>query len=257
VAKRLRRASYLALFLDYDGTLAPLADHPSQAKIPAEVKRLLLRLSRRPGVWVGLVSGRALRDLKAMVGLKDLCYVGNHGLELQGPKLRYLNPAAQAARPLMKRIARELRGALAPIRGAWVEDKGLTLTVHHRLVRPEDGVAVKNIFYEAAVPHQKKGRVRVTAGQSVFELRPPVRWTKGTIVHWILARQAALLGEGQVLPLYVGDDLTDEDAFDALGREGLTVAVGRSAAWTQAQYTLRDTASVERLLKEILDLRRG
>jgi len=245
----------VVLFLDYDGTLTPIREHPSEAILSAEARRLLRGLARQEGIWMALVSGRALRELKRLVGLRGICYVGNHGLELQGPKLRYINPAARMSRPLLKRIARQLRGVLRPIAGAWVEDKGLTLAVHHRRVKPQDKLAVRNLFYEVIRTYRERRRVRVTAGKEVFEVRPPVRWTKGTIVQWLLARRDALLAGATILPIYIGDDQTDEDAFNALKGRGISIAVGGSNPLTRAQYQVRSSNEVLRFLRLLLNVR--
>lgn len=255
--ERTRAAGALAIFLDYDGTLAPIARHPSKALLPVSTRHLLEELSREKNIWVSVVSGRALREVRRMVGLNRICYVGNHGLEVQGPKLRHINPKAQRSRPVLSRIALQLREILRPIREAWVEDKGLTLSVHSRGVAPPDRLLVRNAFYEVVRPYQEKGQVRVTAGKEVFEVRPPVRWTKGTVVSWLLARRMALTGPKPVLPVYIGDDLTDEDAFQALGKRGITVVVGSSNPLSRAQYRAEAPAEVTLLLKQILREWRG
>lgn len=250
--RKILSAKSLILFLDYDGTLTPLREHPSQVRLSARTRHLLEELACRPHVWVALVSGRALRDLKRSVGLKDLYYVGNHGLELEGPQLRYMNPKAKSSRPVLRQIARRLKKVMKTIPGAWVEDKGLTLTLHYRLVAPGQAVLVKNSFYGLVRPHQEKGQVRVTTGKEVFEVRPPVRWTKGTIVNWLLARCLAHSNGNGVLSVYIGDDETDEDAFEALGPQGVTVAVGPRTLLTKAQYRVRSPEEVGRMVERIL-----
>lgn len=255
--RQVLAADRLLVCLDYDGTLTPIADHPRHARLSASVQQLLRRLVRQPDIEVALISGRRLSDLKSMTGVPGLCYVGNHGLEVESPAFHYTNPGAQAARPLLRQLARRLRAALRPIRGAWVEDKGLTLTVHFREVPPRNMVLVRNRFYEVLEPLLVQRRVRVTAGKQVLEVRPPVRWTKGTIVEWLLARALASAGEAVVLPWYLGDDETDEEAFAMLQRGGVTVAVGPSTPLTQAQYTVKTPADVRRLLQQLLETRRG
>ena len=255
-AERIAEADQLTLFLDYDGTLTPIREHPSKARLPSRMARVLQELARQFGVWIALVSGRSLRDLKRMVGLPGLCYVGNHGLELEGPKLRYLNPMARQTRPILHRIARELAAELRPIPGAWVEHKGLTLSVHLRQVRPEEKVLVKNIFFEVVRPYQERRQIRVSAGKEVFEVRPPVHWDKGAVVNWLLARRKALARTAEVLPIYVGDDQTDEDAFETLKGRGITIAVGPASRLSVAEYSVSSSADVHKLLAAILKLRR-
>lgn len=252
---KIRQADSISLFLDYDGTLTPIADHPTQARLSGALKERLRGLSRRPGVWVTLVSGRDLRDLKRLVGVRELCYVGNHGLELQGPGLRHIHPAARKSRPVLRRIRQLLRKTLKPLPGVWVEDKGLTLSIHFRQANPEDRQRMEHLFRRIVAPFRFKRQIHVTAGKRVFEVRPPVHWTKGTVVAWLLARQAALSKGRRILPIYAGDDLTDEDAFRALRGRGITIAVGASNPLTLAQYRVRSTGEIDRLLKEILKAR--
>ncbi len=252
--ERIAAAPQVALFLDYDGTLTPIVKHPSRAHLSAGARRLLRRLAKLPGVWVAVVSGRALEDLQRMVRLGGLCYVGNHGLELEGTKMRYVNPAARRCQPVLRRIAAALRLRLRPIKGAWVEDKGLTLSVHYRRVDPAEKILVRNGLNEVVRPYQEKGQVRVTQGKEVFEVRPPVRWNKGTMVRWLLARREAMTG-AEVLPVYVGDDVTDEDAFEALGRRGITVAVGAAGPLTEAAYAVKSPADVKQFLALIVKAR--
>lgn len=256
VRSRVAAAGQVALFLDYDGTLAPIARHPSLARLPVGVKRLLRRLLALPGVWVALVSGRALKDLQRMVGLKGICCVGNHGLELEGPKMRHVNPAARRCRPVLRKIAKALAPRLRRIRGAWVEDKGLTLSVHYRRAASSQKILVRNRLNEVVRPYRERGQVRVTHGKEVIEVRPPVRWDKGTMVRRLLDRRDRVTG-AEVLPIYVGDDLTDEDAFKALGRRGITVAVGPADPLTRAAYVVKSTSDVKKFLELIVKARSG
>jgi len=254
IRKRLLKAKTLLVFLDYDGTLTPITSHPARARLLAKTRQLLKALSAQPGVWVALVSGRALRDLKSMVGLPGLCYVGNHGLELQGCGLRYINPAAQRAKPLMQTLARNLRSAFKSIPGSWVEQKSLSLSVHFRGVAPRDVPRARKRFHETVRVHRLAGKIRVTSGKKIFEVRPPIRWNKGTVVTWLLAKGPAAARGASRLPLYVGDDVTDEDAFRALGKKGITVAVAPRLPRTRAHYTLGSPQGVQRLLRLLLEL---
>ena len=257
IRKKLLQADKLVLFLDYDGTVTPIRDRPDKAKLSPEARGLLEQMVHRPGIWVAFVSGRALNDLKRIAGVNGICYVGNHGLELEGPKLRHVDPAALKARPLLKQIFRQLAAVLKPIAGAWVEDKGLTLTVHFRQVRPDKKLSVRSVFHEVVRPYREKKQVRITAGKEVFEVRPPVRWTKGTVVRWLLARRSALHPTAKVLPIYIGDDLTDEDAFQALGAQGVSILVGSPNPLSRAQFLVASVDEVLRFLQLLLEAWKG
>ena len=251
IRRRVRAAGALALFLDYHGTLTPIVRHPAQARLSSGTRRLLRSLSAEEGVWVAVVSGRALKDVRRMTGVSRICYVGNHGLELKGPKLRYVNPMAKKCRPVLHRIARRLKEEVAAIPGAWIEDKGFTLTLHFRQAAPAGKERARGLFHGVVRSYREKKQVGITAGKEVFEVRPPVRWTKGTVVSWLLARRAAL-SSGPVLPVYIGDDLTDEDAFRALERRGISVAVGAGNPLTRAQYRVRSSSEAVRFLRRLL-----
>lgn len=251
--RRLAGARTLHVLLDYDGTLVPLADHPAKARLPRGLQRLLEALARQSGVHVTLVSGRSLKDLRRQVRLPRIGYVGNHGLELRDGTLRYVHAVAKKSRGPLRAIVRGLRRALRPIRGAWVEDKGLTASVHYRLVKPSEIPRVRQMFYAVVQPYQLKRHIRVTTGRCVFEVRPPVSWTKATMVNWLLTHRVA--GGRRPLPLYVGDDMTDEDVFALLRQRGLTVAVAPGASATRARYRVDAPEDVWRLLQRVRVIR--
>lgn len=240
------------LFLDYDGTLTPITDHPLRAHLQADTRRLLQRLVDLSGLWIVLVSGRALPDLKRMVGVQGLYYIGNHGLKLQGPHLRYVNPVAQARRPLLKRIAGKLRVALQPIPGAWVEEKGLTFSVHWRTVPRSAQRTFHQLLKTLTAPYLKRGVIRLTRGKRVVEIRPAVDWDKGVAVDWLLKRIAGRDASTRHWITYLGDDQTDEDAFRIVNRlGGASVFVGDPRRRTAARYWLKDPQAVHSWLAEL------
>jgi trehalose-phosphatase len=244
---------YILLFLDYDGTLTPIVESPADAVIPRQTKELLRRLSKNPQVKLSIVSGRALKNVKGIVGIKDIIYVGNHGLEIEGPKIRFESPVSPRLSATITEIKEELSEKLSAIKGAFVEDKGLTLSVHYRLVHKKLAPLVKTIVHETLILHVVKNIIKIKPGKKVLEIRPPVEWDKGKVALWLLVRQLAILEDKNVLPIYVGDDLTDEDAFKALRNKGLTVFVGKPTA-SYARYYLKNTGEVTEFLKRILAL---
>jgi trehalose 6-phosphate phosphatase len=213
----------LVLLLDFDGTLAPIVAHPELAEIPPGTRAALAALMAVPGVEVAVVSGRGLADVRERAAIPGIAYAGNHGMEIEGAGLHRIHPGAAAARPLLEAVAAALEPALAAVPGAFVEDKGLTLSVHYRLADPAREGEVRKAVHAAA---DGQPELRVTEGKKVLEVRPRVEWDKGRAVLFLLEN---LRPPERAPVLYLGDDRTDEDAFRALevrgsAGEGVVVA---------------------------------
>lgn len=247
------KGKYIFIFLDYDGTLAPIAKTPDQAVVPEESRELLERFSNRERCKVAVISGRALSDIKSKLGLKNIIYSGNHGLEIEGPKIRFVTPVPPGYQKLIQGIKSDLNKKIAPIKGAFVEDKGLSLAVHYRQVKKKDVSLLKTIFHETIILHLVSDKIKIRSGKKVLEVRPSVEWDKGKVVLWLLARQQFSMAGESVMPVYIGDDLTDEDAFSALEHIGITVFVGK-LKHSQAQYFVKNTKEVGKFLNIILGL---
>ena len=250
VSRQLANAGHVLLLLDYDGTLAPIAPRPDLATLPPAARQALLRLARRERYTLGLVSGRGLADLTEMVGLPGLIYAGNHGLEIRGPEpeleleLDFVHPEAARLRPELDTLLVGLKERLAGYDGVLVEGKGLTLSVHYRLTPEELRGEVHAGFDAVVAPARAAGRVRVTRGKEVLEVRPNVAWDKGRAI----ARIAESFPAG-TLAVFFGDDLTDEDGFAAVhALEGISIFVGVARQPTQAQYRLDSPQEVAETL---------
>lgn len=245
---------FIFLFLDYDGTLAPIVRNPNNSIMPQKAKMILRCLSKDPNMRIAIISGRALKDIRNKIGLEGIIYAGNHGLEIDGPKIKFNVPVSIRYKAALKKIKSALKKKLSRIKGAIVEDKGLTLSVHYRLVDVKDIWLVKTIFHEVLAHYIVSDRVKIRPGKKVLEIRPPLEWDKGKIVLWLLARLKFILGEKRCIPIYIGDDTTDEDAFKVLKNTGLTVFVGDSGR-THAKYYLRNTQEVTEFLEQILKIK--
>ncbi|MDO8662511.1 MAG: trehalose-phosphatase [Candidatus Omnitrophota bacterium] len=245
----------LFIFLDFDGTLAPIADTPAKAAMPEETRRILKSLSKKTSCKVAVISGRSLEDVKSkFCGLSGIIYSGNHGLEIEGPKIKFSPLVSSGYLMAIKTIKGILRKKIAAIKGALLEDKRFSLSLHYRLVDDKQVPLLKRIFHETVIRYLTGARIRIEKGKKVLEVRLPLEWDKGKVVLWLLSRQKFVKYGSEVLPIYIGDDLTDEDAFKVLRRAGITIFVGRPDDSSYAKYYLKDTGEVARLLKDILEI---
>ncbi len=222
-----------AVFLDYDGTLTPIVDDPDAARLPAGTREVLARLARL--CPVAIVSGRDLADVRARVGLDELCFAGSHGFDIAGPGLR--EERGREYLPALDAAERALEDALAAIPGAAVERKRFAVAAHFRRADPAGAAGVEDLVKRVAADHPD---LRVTAGKKVLELRPALAWDKGAALGWLL--ETLELDGPEVVPLYLGDDVTDEDAFATLADRGIGLVVRGEddERVTRADYALAD-----------------
>ena len=233
-----------AVFLDYDGTLTPIVARPNLAVLAPSVRSTLTALADR---WpVAIVSGRDRPDVQALVGIDNLIYAGSHGFDILGPGLCSEHGASFLAD--LDSIEQELQQTLASFDGALLERKRYSLAVHVRGLKLNAAIHVEGVV-DAALRHRV--RLRKGTGKKVFELLPRLDWNKGKAVLHILETLHPA-GTG-VLPIYIGDDRTDEDAFVALAGHGVGILVAESPRKTAANYTLRDPDEVHRFLRRLLD----
>ena len=210
----------LILFLDFDGTLAPIVPHPNQARLSRSVRKTLRKLIRR--VPVVVISGRDPNDLRRRVGLKGVCYVGHHGLsclETSGD-VTWLTPPPP--RTLVRRWLQAMRSAAEGIEGAFVEDKGMTVALHDRLVHPKQRSRLQRRARRVLAPWIAQGSVSLLRGHRVLEARSPSVGNKGTAVSMLLQRPWAR----HRVPVYFGDDRTDFDAFAVVHGRGFAIRIG-------------------------------
>lgn len=227
------------LFLDYDGTLTPIVARPELALLDEAVRHTLAALAQR--CPVAIVSGRDRADVQRLVGIDGLIYAGSHGFDISRPGLRTEHGAAYL--PDLADAEAELRRSLNPIRGALLERKTYSLAVHVRGLPPDAAVAVETVVDATLSRHT---RLRKGTGKMVFELLPRIDWHKGHAVLHIL--ETLRLPAADVLPIHIGDDRTDEDAFAALAGRGVGILVAESPRPSAAYYTLRNPDEVHRFL---------
>jgi trehalose 6-phosphate phosphatase len=232
--------------VDFDGTLSPIASTPEEPEITDDCRDALVALVAHPGVTVGVVSGRALADLKERVDVDGVVYAGNHGLEFEYRGETETHPAAATHRPVLREVRKELEERVGDVPGCEVEDKDLTLTVHYRRTPPAAVEDVRQAVL-AVVPEDDR-HLRVGVGKAIFEIRPAIDWDKGSAVLYLLEHLNSV--ERMV---YVGDDVTDEDAFAVLDDEDVGIHVGPGHG-SGADYRLESQADVAGFLSWLVDV---
>lgn len=235
-----------ALFLDYDGTLTPIVERPELALMPEEMRQVVRDISAL--CTTAIVSGRAREKLYDLVRVDGVFYAGSHGFDIAGPRGAPIQHAAgkDFGADIDAAYAR-LKAEVEKIEGGLVEHTGFSLSVHYRLVDPASVPAIEALVERALKEHP---RLRLTHGKKVFEIRPKIDWDKGKAVAWIL--QALDMDKPDILPIYIGDDATDEDAFKFVKGRGIAVVVAEEPRPSAARYRLRDPGEVRRFLRRLI-----
>ncbi len=250
---QLKASGRCHLFLDYDGTLTPIADRPEKALVSEATGHVLSKLQTIPAVRLTVISGRSLADLSRLLPLSNLILAGNHGLEIKGKGLKYIDPEAVRQKDLINRLSRRLAERCAKLPGAIVENKGLTLSLHYRLVEPQRRGEIAGLLLDALAQEDTADQLSMRPGKMIYELRPKVNWNKGQAALWILGKLYGPDWAETCLTIYVGDDVTDEDAFRALKGKAFTVLVRAEERETAAGYYLTGPARVIDFLSWLAD----
>lgn len=240
LAGELASKERLLLFLDFDGTLAPIERTPREAKLPEGTRELIRRLEGHPGVDVVVISGRTVKDIRSKVGLPGVYFAGNHGLEIEGPGLSFCHPKALALRPVLRGLARDLRRDCRDLAGVIVENKGMSVSVHYRRLPRE---RLKELARLVRLTRKRTAGlpVRWRTGHKVWEILPEAGWDKGRAALLLLRRLR------NPFPIALGDDRTDEDMFRSLRAKGVTIRIGCPRP-SLAQYCLRSQRETARFL---------
>lgn len=237
-----------AVFLDYDGTLTPIVDRPEDAVISQGMRSAVRRLAQRCPVCV--VSGRDRRVVQELMDLDDLTIAGSHGFDIQSPEGTIGLDEGTEFEALLDGVKAWLHEELDHIEGALVEPKRSSVAAHYRLVFDEERPRVKEVVDTILAEYPDD--LKMTPGKMVYEIQPKLDWDKGKAVLYLL--EALRLDRDDVVPLYLGDDITDEDAFEALADRGISIFVGRAddleiaGRTTAADYILHTTEEVRQFL---------
>jgi len=236
-----------ALFLDYDGTLTPIVSRPELAVLTDDARATLRRLAS--ALPTAIISGRGREDVQALVGLDELAFAGSHGFDIVGPGGAQVDHrVAEWVEPVMAEVARRLKPTVSEIDGALLEPKRYSVAVHFRLVSEAELQRV-----EAAVDAivDADDRLKKAYGKKVFEIRPDIDWDKGKALLFLLG--ALGLDRPDVVPFYIGDDVTDEDAFAVLEDRGIGILVSEVPRPTKATFWVQAPWEVYAVFERLLD----
>jgi trehalose 6-phosphate phosphatase len=247
--KRLEQEP-LALFLDYDGTLVDIAPTPGAAGLPKVTRQILKALVKLKDVKVAIISGRGLRDLRAMVPVRGLTYVGSHGLEFKVNGKAFSRVSARYLK-VLRVLRSRLRDDLRDRAGILLENKAYSLAIHFRNASPVTEKMSRQAIQDVCLDVLHAGQIALLPGKKLIEIMPPIAVDKGQAVERLLR----LWGRRKFVPIFIGDDRTDEAAFAVLREKGLTVRIGRSSKHSKAEYSIDRVDDVRRFLSWILFFR--
>jgi trehalose-phosphatase len=238
-------------FFDFDGTLVEIAPTPADVNLAKPCKRWLNEILSLPGCSAAVVSGRPIDDLRRLIGLDRLFYVGCHGLEWAAPDgVRHTSWLNRLLVDALRALRSEMRATMATFEGVIIEDKGMSLALHYRLAGRATATAARKEFVRAVSWYQQQGaKLELISGKEVIEAKP-AGTTKGDAITQIWARYAPT-----ALPIYIGDDTTDESAFEAIADKGLAVLVAETPRLTAAQMYLKNPTEVYVFLRCLTHMR--
>jgi trehalose-phosphatase len=233
----------VAVFLDYDGTLTPIVDSPDRAVLSDQMRDTVKKLAQL--CTVAVISGRDLQDVRNMVDIEGIFYAGSHGFDIAGPRGREAQfQQGKEFLPALDKAEEMLAGKLEEIKGALLERKKFSIAVHYRKVQEQEAERVEEVVDRVL---EQFPRLRKSYGKKVYELQPKIDWHKGRALLWVL--DALDLNKPEVLPFYIGDDTTDEDAFIAIRDRGIGIVVMEKPRTTEARYALKDPDETRKFLE--------
>lgn len=234
------------LFLDFDGTLTPIVNDPDSAKLDAGMHEILSKLIKNTSCAV--LTGRDRADIEQRIAIESLIYAGSHGYDITGPDLNWIYEEGQACIPALDNAQTELKETIGDIPGVKIERKKFAIAVHYRHVAEE---STEDVLQKVNSIIDNNTSLKAGPGNKVMELKPNIEWHKGKALTWIMNHLK--LSMENYIPIFLGDDLTDEDAFAVIAKNGIGIIVGDQAHPTLATYSLRDPKHVGEFLNKLND----
>ena len=254
VNELLHTKENVILLTDFDGTLTPIRKHPDLAALSEEIRQTLIKFTQDKAIFLGIITGRSLKQIKKLVNIQDVLYVANHGIELEGPGIRSTCPEAKKARSTLWHIYMKLFKSLRHIEGIYVEDKGLSVSLHYRAVKKRGAVErVRGTLHAITKPFLDRKMLSLSTGKMVYEIRPPVEWNKASTIQWLLAHYFPEEFTEDALLIYLGDDKADIEVFDSLRGKGLTIFVGNPLDTSTAEYYVHSPEEVRVFLEHLYE----
>lgn len=245
----IEKADKKILFLDYDGTLVSFKDRPDEVITPNSVKNVLEKLVKHPEFNIFIITGRALNNIKNLVDVEGISFAALHGLQIESTdgKKFYWEPS-ENTRFFLEKIKEKVFSEFKEEKRIYIEDKQFTLAFHYRMLPREKTKYATERVMEIVKRIDEKNMLEIIKGAKVIEVRPK-GWNKGKAIEFLLSN---INGYRHTIPIYIGDDTTDEDAFIYLKNHGLTIFVSNeSERSTSAQYFLKNPDEVLVFLKSL------
>lgn len=249
IINRIKKADHIFLFLDYDGTLIHFQQRPQDVNTPSEVRDILNQLIHHPSYSVFVITGRPLQEIKQLLPLNGLSYAGLHGIEIEWAHgKRYFWNQAALIKTLLQKIKKEAQRIFKQQREIIIEDKTFSLAFHYRLLPEHKTQSVIETIESIIKRIDEQNNIQRIYGAKVIELRPQ-GWNKGNAVGIVLDNNPS---SEDILPIYIGDDTTDEDAFKQIKNQGITIYVkNHDNRETAAEYIVSDPDDILFFLKSL------
>ncbi|CAN8234015.1 unnamed protein product [Cochlearia groenlandica] len=251
----------IVMFLDYDGTLSPIVEDPDKAYITHEMREVVKDVALN--FPTAIVTGRSIDKVRRFVKLNEIYYAGSHGMDIESPTNENINcqsnqgvlfQSASEFVPMIEKVVKILEEKTKWIPGAMVENNKFCMSVHFRRVDEKKWAELAEQVKSVLLDYPK---LKLTQGRKVLEIRPTIKWDKGQALNFLL-KSLGFENSEDVVPVYIGDDRTDEDAFKVLRekKQGFGILVSKVPKETNASYSLQDPSQVKEFLKRLVEWKR-